>query len=85
MNGPRDYLNKARAMRKASSMPRPAPATPIVPVPAPLPAQSPIPGPEPALSTPSRRVVPQPIGGHAIYRELMRSHDRMGTRHLGQG
>ena len=27
--------------------------------------------------------VPQNLGGHAIYRELMRSHDRMGTRHIG--
>lgn len=26
--------------------------------------------------------VPQPVGGHAIYRNLMRSHDRMATRHV---
>ena len=33
-----------------------------------------------------RRVpVAQNIGGHTIYRELMRSHDRMGTRHIGRG
>ena len=31
------------------------------------------------------RAVPQNIGGHAVYRELMRSHDRMGTRHIGKG
>lgn len=28
------------------------------------------------------RIVPQNIGGHAIYRDLMRSHDRMNTRHI---
>lgn len=28
------------------------------------------------------RMVPQNIGGHAVYRDLMRRHDRMGTRHL---
>jgi len=28
------------------------------------------------------RPVPRNIGGHAIYRELMRSHDRMATRHI---
>ena len=33
----------------------------------------------------ARRAVAQNIGGHAIYRELMRSHDRMGTRHIGKG
>lgn len=32
---------------------------------------------------PIRVPVAQNIGGHAIYRELMRSHDRMGTRHIG--
>lgn len=30
----------------------------------------------------SYRIVPRDIGGHAIYRDLMRSHDRMGTRHI---
>lgn len=28
------------------------------------------------------RIMPKPIGGHGIYRELMRSHDRMGTQHI---
>lgn len=28
------------------------------------------------------RMVPQNIGGHAVYRDLMRRHDRMGTQHL---
>ena len=26
--------------------------------------------------------VPRPAGRHALFRQLMRSHDRMGTRHL---
>lgn len=38
---------------------------------------------EDASAAGTRRPVPQNIGGHAIYRELMRSHDRMGTRHIG--
>ena len=43
------------------------------------PAQAPS-GPDAA---PLQRVaVPQPIGGHGLYRELMRSHDRVHTRHL---
>ena len=29
-----------------------------------------------------RVVVPQPIRENTVYRQLMRSHDRMGTRHV---
>ena len=29
-----------------------------------------------------RVVVPQPIRENSVYRQLMRSHDRMATRHL---
>ena len=29
--------------------------------------------------------VPRPARGHALYSQLMRSHDRMGTRHLPNG
>ncbi len=29
--------------------------------------------------------VSRPAGGHALYSQLMRSHDRMGTRHLPNG
>ena len=84
MNGPRDYLNKARAMRKPPAAPQPAPV-PLTPAPvAPAPTML-TPTPEPAPNARTRRVVPQPVGGHAIYRELMRSHDRMGTRHLDRG
>ena len=74
MNNPRELLNRARRKRPSSAPPRP-------PVPAADPTQ-PSPTPEPAPVPPERRVAPQPIGGHALYRALMRSHDRMGTRHL---
>jgi len=36
----------------------------------------------PAKPAVERRPVPQNMGSHAIYSGLMRSHDRMGTRHL---
>jgi len=31
-----------------------------------------------------RMPVAQNVGGHQVYRSLMRSHDRMGTRHIGR-
>ena len=31
---------------------------------------------------PVRIVVPQPIRENSVYRQLMRSHDRMHTRHI---
>ena len=40
--------------------------------------------PEDESDAPRRRVVPQNLGSHSLYISLMRSHDRMGTRHLGQ-
>ena len=39
-------------------------------------------GGEDQLQRQTMRLSPQPIGGHALYRELMRSHDRMGTLHV---
>lgn len=50
--------------------------TPIAPQPSAIPANPPRPAPavQPAP-------VPRPAG-HALYSELMRSHDRMGTQHL---
>ena len=38
--------------------------------------------PQQAAPQTERIIAPQPVGGHALYRELMRSHDRMGTRHI---
>ena len=37
---------------------------------------------QPATSGEHYRIVPRNIGGHTIYRDLMRSHDRMNTRHI---
>ena len=78
MNNPREIFRRLER-RQASAPVRPAPiqptpAAPVTPAPAP---QSP---PPPAAPAPARPPAPQP--GHALYRELMRSHDRMGTRHL---
>ena len=87
MDYPRETLLRARARRNERT---PAPR----PVPAPMPvpdgtsdarrdpaarAETPIP------EAPPRGMEPRPTppgGGHALYRELMKSHDRVGTRHL---
>lgn len=61
------------ASTSASSMPIPSP-TPAPAMPASLPAPMPAPAP---IQPPVR-----PAPGHALYSELMRSHDRMGTRHI---
>lgn len=62
------------------SPPTPVPSTPI-PNPSSAPSTvipNPVPTPTQAPVQPSAR----PVAGHALYSELMRSHDRMGTRHL---
>lgn len=95
MAGPRDYLKKAgnnrRIERRQAHMPpQPVPMRIGIETPAPIQGGSGT-APEPKLSNPpvkreetpmEYRIAPQPMGGHNIYRELMRSHDRMGTRHL---
>lgn len=41
------------------------------------------PEPVPAVTeTPQRTAVPQPIRENTVYRQLMRSHDRVHTRHI---
>ena len=64
------------------------PNAPRTPAPAPIPT-APVPPPQPmpqpvaqTASVSQTAPVPRPGGGHALYSELMRSHDRMGTRHL---
>ena len=72
-----------------------APPTPTTPAPAAFaarPPQAAVPVPPPAEEAPAGpgsapggdrpRLVSRPVGGHALYSELMRSHDRMGTRHI---
>ncbi|MDO4867119.1 MAG: hypothetical protein Q4C10_11245 [Clostridia bacterium] len=70
----------------APAIPNPTPAS--FTAPAPFPArETPAAHSEPQADAPGLgearpRMVPRPVGGHALYSELMRSHDRMGTRHL---
>lgn len=78
----------------APRTPAPMPASPVQPVapiprvsPAPVQSTSPAPAPvapvqpnPPSADQPAARPIPH--SGHALYSELMRSHDRMGTRHL---
>ena len=37
---------------------------------------------KPEEERPERIMVPQPIRENSVYRQLMRSHDRMHTRHI---
>lgn len=70
--------------------PHPAPVPPPVPSPHQAAFSQSVPSPQPApISPPAPPVQPapspsRPTPGHALYSELMRSHDRMGTRHLKQ-
>ena len=76
MNNPREILNRAVRARRNH-----APAAPARPAPAPQPA---VPAPQPPAKPPVEGRAEPRSGGHALYRELMRSHDRMGTRHLNR-
>lgn len=59
-----------------------APARQVAPAPASIPAPTPS-APPPREATPTPAAPPaQRHTGHALYRQVMRSHDRMGTRHL---
>ena len=65
----------------------PAPAEmPFPAQPPSVPAQAPAPTPTPAptpVSAPTHPPAPaKPARGHALYSQVMRSHDRMGTRHV---
>ena len=96
MSNPREILRQIRQRQvtdqpTANALRTPAP-TPISPAPVQPVARrqtaSPI---QPVSAAPVQPVAPaqrqppaQPVprAGHALYSELMRSHDRMGTRHL---
>lgn len=67
MDTPKDILTRAARHRRSGPFPGP-----VRPAPAPHAIDEP---------PPEGRAVPKPAG-HTLYRELMRSHDRMGTRHL---
>ena len=92
MSNPRELMN--RIQRRGGNLP---PACRQVRVPAPVPVgqttsappqsaptpqamqPDPVPAPQPA---PARPTTARPAGSHALYSAVMRSHDRMGTRHL---
>ena len=85
MNDPREILNRIQRRRRGA----PDPVAPRTPAPAPVAptASQAAPGPQAApvrqnAPAPNASPVPRPAGGHALYSELMRSHDRMGTRHV---
>lgn len=65
----------ARAQFPAQSpaqSPTPMPSSTPAPTPTPMPSPAPTQSPAPA----------RPARGHALYSQVMRSHDRMGTRHV---
>ena len=97
MSHPREILNRIQRQRaqprpgQDARVPAPAPAGGLSPAAPPVSSAPSIPPDPPAARTPQAppapsvpplQPVPRPVGGHALYRELMRSHDRMGTRHL---
>lgn len=79
METPREILRRAGERRSPSASavrPRTAPISPAPVAPQPVMSAS-------AQTEQSERVVvPQPIRANSVYRQLMRSHDRMHTQHL---
>ena len=73
METPRNILRRAEAQRRPplSAPVRPTPVAPqhVAAVDAPA-------------ERPQRVAAPQPIRTNSVYRQLMRSHDRMHTQHL---
>lgn len=98
MNQPRQIFSRIRRQKARPAypcadrrpVPAPAPVAPIDPTPAPPQASAPAPAntPVPAPARPSPAAPPaglstaRPAGSHALYSQVMRRHDRMGTRHL---
>lgn len=78
----RDAVAPAPIQPSAPSMKPTADASRPTAAPQPMfgpPAQPAAPAERPAAPTPALR---RPPGSHALYSQIMRSHDRMGTRHL---
>lgn len=73
MNSTRDILQRARGDRRADTAPLRG-VTSAVPQ-----FEQPAP---PDTELPKYVAVPQPIHENSIYRQLMRSHDRVSTRHI---
>ena len=79
MTTPSHLLSRARLRASRVGTPRRSPEPPR---PAPVPAATPV-SEAPAPTPPDRPEAPaRPPRGHALYSQVMRSHDRMGTRHL---
>lgn len=90
MDSPSQLLDRIRRRRAHSEMPRRSPSPRV---PAPAPADPGIAAPAARNADPpgaqalpkegaAQAAAPRPAGGHGLYSQLMRSHDRMGTRHL---
>lgn len=77
MDQPSQIIRRIRRRQARSSCSR-QPCAPRVP--APSPAQPP--AREPVKPSPAPEETPRGARGHALYSQLMRNHDRMGTRHL---
>ena len=73
METPRNVLRRAGERR------RPAVSAPARPAPV---APQPVAAVDAPAERPERVVAPQPIRANSVYRQLMRSHDRMHTQHL---
>ena len=73
METPREILRRAGERRRPE-----AGMTPPRVAPSPI-AQQPT---APMAAQPARVAAPQPIRANSVYRQLMRSHDRMHTQHL---
>lgn len=81
MSMTRDMMRRADRMKGNSVRRQPAEKQPGFRPVCPMPAvsedtESPLP------DVPMRMAVPQPIKENSVYRQLMRSHDRVHTRHL---
>jgi hypothetical protein len=86
LDHPIQVFNRIRRRKARPDLPRPG-LEPVVPAPvqpASVPSQPPAPSipVAPATATTESAAPTRPPRGHALYSQVMRSHDRMGTRHL---
>lgn len=75
MKNTRDLLHRAVEVRPARGVERTANVQPVCPMPS-------VSEGKPSDQGPQRTVVQRPIRENSVYRQLMRSHDRVSTRHL---
>ena len=77
MDHPSRLFQRIRRQQARPALPRRADAPPPCSAPAPTVAPA-NPSGEGSAPVPS----PRPARGHTLYSQIMRNHDRMGTRHL---